>query len=196
LIPERHRSLIVEIVTFGAVGAINTALGQLLFNIFLHRGALTANTISTAIATVCSFVLNRHVTYRHRPKTALRRELPLFALLNLIGFGIQQAIIAGATHAFNLQTSDRIELNAARFGAVIVGTIFLLLTYRTFVFKKAPAEQVAAAADAAMIPPPAPEPVLEPTHVPEMRAEFTAITDGLEDELDPIEDEPATTSAR
>jgi putative flippase GtrA len=149
LIPERHRSLIVELVTFGTVGLINTALGQVMFNVFFGLGYLVSTTISTAIATVCSFVLNRHITYRHRPRTSLRRELPLFIVLNLIGLGIQLGILAGAKNLFGLNSSDRLELNIARFGAVIVGTVFLLITYRTFVFKKAPATAVALPVQAA-----------------------------------------------
>jgi putative flippase GtrA len=204
LIPERHRGLAKELVTFGAVGGVNTALGQVLFNIFLGLGALTANTISTAIATVCSFILNRHVTYRHRPRTSLRRELPLFALLNLVGLGIQLGILAGARHAFDLQNSDRLELNIARFGGVIVGTVFLLLTYRTFVFKKAPAEQLAAAADAAMIQVPASQ-ITVPTQTTSVEPrddEFAVLIEPLEAELLPdldtaeLEDVRAASSAR
>ena len=135
LIPERHRGLVKELLTFGTVGVINTALGQLLFNVFFGLGWLTSSVISTGIATVCSFVLNRHITYRHRQRTSLRRELPLFIGLNLIGLGIQVGVLDGLRRIFDIAGSDRLEFNIARFGGVIVGTIFLLLTYRTFVFK-------------------------------------------------------------
>lgn len=138
VIPERHRSLIRELAAFGFAGAVNTALGFLIFNWLLGIGSLTANAISTACATGTSFVLNRYVTYRHRPRTSLRRELPLFVFFNLIGLGLQQLIMASGKWAFGLAETDRLELNMVRVGAVAVGTIFLLLTYRTFVFKKAP----------------------------------------------------------
>jgi putative flippase GtrA len=189
LIPERHRSLVAELVTFGTVGAINTALGQVMFNVFFGLGYLVSTTISTAIATVCSFVLNRHITYRHRPRTSLRRELPLFTLLNLIGLGIQLTILAGAKHVFDLNSSDRLELNIARFGAVIVGTVFLLITYRTLVFKKAPVEVVSAAADAANVPAPT---VSVGTDEPaDTEEQFAVLTDSLEVEFAPEIDEPS-----
>jgi hypothetical protein len=57
---------------------------------------------------------------------------------NLIGLALQQAIMAGGKWMFGLTEADRLELNILRVGAVVVGTLFLLLTYRTFVFKKAP----------------------------------------------------------
>jgi putative flippase GtrA len=130
--------LVRELVAFGFAGAVNTGVGFLIFNWLLGMGSLTANAISTACATATSFTLNRYVTYRHRPRTSLRRELPLFVFFNLIGLGLQQLIMATGKWAFNLTESDRLELNMVRVGAVVVGTVFLLLTYRTFVFRKAP----------------------------------------------------------
>jgi putative flippase GtrA len=130
--------LVRELVAFGFAGLVNTGLGFLIFNLLLGIGTLTANAISTACATTTSFVLNRHITYRDRPHTALRRELPLFVFFNLIALALQQAIMAGGKWMFGLTEADRLELNVLRVGAVVVGTLFLLLTYRTFVFKKAP----------------------------------------------------------
>jgi putative flippase GtrA len=151
LIPERHRNLVTEIVTFGTVGCINTAISMGLFNVFYGLGSLTSSTISTAIAVACSFLLNRHVTYRHRPKTSLRRELPLFTLLNLVGLGIQLSIMSAATHIFDLHAADRLEYNIVRLGSIVVSTVFLLITYRTFVFKKAPVETVPAVVPAQIV---------------------------------------------
>ena len=74
----------------------------------LSLGNLTANTISTAIATCCSFILNRHITYRHRARTPLIRELPLFAFLNLIGLGIQLAILHGGSLLFGVDAPGAI----------------------------------------------------------------------------------------
>jgi putative flippase GtrA len=212
LIPERHRSLVKELVTFGMVGGVNTALGQILFNVFFGLGALTANTISTAVATVCSFLLNRHITYRHRVRTSLRRELPLFVGLNLIGLCIQLGILDGSRQVFDLDSADRLGLNIARFGGVIVGTVFLLITYRTFVFKKqVPIEELAVdvltdddvlssddvlADDALVDEVPATEKpaVGVPTQAkPSDTSEFDILTEPLEAELAVAEDdEPAT----
>src|SRR5215475_7743198 len=134
--PDRYRKLARELLSFSFVGAVNTAFGFLLFNLLFSIGTLTANAISTAGGTATSFVLNRYITYRHRPRTSLRRELPLFAAVNLVGLGIQQGIMAFGKVAFNLQPTDRLEFNLVRVGSVIVGTIFLLLCYRSLVFKK------------------------------------------------------------
>jgi putative flippase GtrA len=167
-------------VAFGFAGAVNTGLGFLIFNWLLSMGSLTANAISTACATGTSFTLNRYVTYRSRPRSSLRRELPLFVFFNLIGLGLQQVIMAGGKWAFGLSDTDRLELNMVRVGAVAVGTVFLLLTYRTFVFKKAPemaidlAPEVVVAEDLAGA-------VAAGQHAPDS-ADFANLTDDLESE--------------
>src|SRR5215467_6955162 len=105
---------------------VNTVFGFALFNLLFGLGSLTANAISTAAATGCSFVLNRYITYRHRPRTSLRRELPIFALVNLVGLGLQQGIMALGKGWLGLADSARLELNGVRMISVAVGTVFLL----------------------------------------------------------------------
>jgi len=138
MIPRRYQKLARELLAFGMAGAINTILGTVIFNVLLSRGWLVATTISTAIATVSSYLMNRHVTYRHRPRTSLRRELPMFVTFNLLALFLRLGIMAAAKATFALENSDRLELNIVNAVGIVVGTVFLLLTYRTFVFKKEP----------------------------------------------------------
>lgn len=156
-IPQHQRKFLRELVTFGLVGGVNTIFGFAIFNLLFDMGSLTANAISTAAATVVSFVLNRHITYRDRLRTPLRRELPMFAAFNLVGLGIQQAVMALAKAAFDLHETARLEFNLVRVVSVGLGTIFLLLSYRTFVFKRVPVVLAAplATSEPAAIPEPA-----------------------------------------
>lgn len=144
---------------------INTVFGFALFNLLFGIGTLTANAISTTAATGCSFVLNRFVTYRHRPRTPLRRELPMFALVNLVGLGLQQGIMALGKVALSLGGSDRLEFNGVRLVATAVGTIFLLLCYRTFVFRKEPVAAPTSPVPVALVVP-AERPATAATAVP------------------------------
>jgi putative flippase GtrA len=185
-----------EVVTFGTVGAVNTLLGLAIFNLVFTLGALTAQTISTVIATGVSYVLNRHVTYRHRPRTALRRELPLFALFNLIGLGLQLGLLALGRWGFHLNHDDRLGLNLVRFGGVAVGTVFLLLTYRTFVFKNEKLDPATAGALTETIEVGS----ILPLQVRLADDDFAELTTPLEAELagrEPADtEEPATTSSK
>ncbi len=136
-LPDRYQRLARELLAFGFAGVVNTAFGFLLFNLlFSSMGSLWANAVSTAGGTATSFVLNRYITYRHRPRRSLRQELPLFGVVNLIGLGIQQGIMALAKVTFNLQSTDRLEYNLVRVVSVAIGTVFLLLCYRYLVFRK------------------------------------------------------------
>jgi putative flippase GtrA len=136
-LPDRYQRLARELLAFGFAGAVNTAFGFLLFNLlFSSLGSLWANAVSTAGGTATSFVLNRYITYRHRPRRALRQELPLFGAVNLVGLGLQQGVMALAKVAFNLQSTDRLEYNLVRVVSVAIGTVFLLLCYRYLVFRK------------------------------------------------------------
>jgi putative flippase GtrA len=138
MLPDRYQQLARELAAFGTAGVINTLLGTLIFNLLLGAGALTATTISTAVATLSSYLMNRHLTYRHRPRTTLRRELPMFVGFNVMALGLRLGIMAGAKVAFALDTHDRLEMNVVNAVGIVAGTIFLLVTYRTFVFKPEP----------------------------------------------------------
>ena len=136
-LPDRYQRLARELLAFGFAGVVNTAFGFLLFNLlFNSMGSLWANAVSTIGGTATSFVLNRYITYRHRPRRALRQELPLFGAVNLVGLGIQQGVMALAKVSFNLQSTDRLEYNLVRVVSVAIGTVFLLLCYRYLVFRK------------------------------------------------------------
>ena len=160
-LPDRYQRLARELLAFGFAGVVNTAFGFLLFNLlFSSMGSLWANAVSTAGGTATSFVLNRYITYRHRPRRSLRQELPLFVVVNLIGLGIQQGIMALAKVTFNLQSTDRLEYNLVRVVSVAIGTVFLLLCYRYLVFRK---DRTGVAEDLAIeigmpLPPVAPAP--------------------------------------
>jgi putative flippase GtrA len=136
-LPERYQRLARELLAFGFAGGVNTAFGFLLFNLlFSSLGSLWANAVATTGGTATSFVLNRHITYRHRPRRALRQELPLFVAVNLVGLGLQQGLMALAKVTFDLKDTDRLEFNLARVVSVVIGTVFLLLCYRYLVFRK------------------------------------------------------------
>jgi len=160
-LPDRYQRLARELLAFSFAGVVNTAFGFLLFNLlFSSMGSLWANAVSTAGGTATSFVLNRYITYRHRPRRALRQELPLFVAVNLVGLGIQQGVMALAKVAFNLQSTDRLEYNLVRVVSVAIGTVFLLLCYRYLVFRK---DKTGVAEDLAIeigvpLPPVAPAP--------------------------------------
>ena len=132
----RFRVLIHEITKFGIVGVLAFLItiggANVLRSGPVNAGPLTAVTISTIVATVFSFLGNRHWTFKHRKGSGLGRESVLFFIFNGIGLLIQLAFVAAARYGLGL--TDRFSYNVALIIGVGVATIFRLYTYRRWVF--------------------------------------------------------------
>lgn len=142
LLPDRWQKVLHEVLKFGAVGGINTVLNYAVFNalaltIFV-TGQLKATVIATIIATVSSYLMNRHWTYRDRPKSAMRREYALFFLFNATGLLIELGVLALAK--YGLGFAGLLALNIAKTAGLVLGTVFRFWSYRTFVFQPAKPE--------------------------------------------------------
>ncbi|MET8356564.1 GtrA family protein [Micromonospora sp. NPDC005171] len=150
LLPERWQKFIHEALKFGIVGGINTVINYAVFNalaltVFVN-GQLKATVIATIVATITSYLMNRHWTYRDRPKSALRREYLLFFLFNGAGLLIELGAVAAAK--YGLGVHGLLGLNLAKTVGVLLATLFRFWSYRTFVFQPvAPAEAEAAKPD-------------------------------------------------
>jgi putative flippase GtrA len=138
-----RRRLNREVVGFAAVGAINTVLDFGLFYALISLGPLKANVISTLAATTSSYLMNRYWTYRDRAGgQAVHREYLLFFGFNLVGLGIQEAILGTAKYGLGLHEGDSsLELLLFKAFGVAVAMVFRFWAYRTFVFTSTPAER-------------------------------------------------------
>ena len=86
------------------------------------------------MATTTAYFMNRHWTYRDRPKSTLRREYALFFFFNLVGL-----VIEVARHRRRRSTGctrpHMLVLNIFNGVGIVIGTIFRFWAYRTHVFK-------------------------------------------------------------
>lgn len=139
LLPSRLRAIAPEAFAFGVIGASNVLLYLAVFNVTLIIGAVKATVIATVVTTTVSYVANRHWTYKHRPRTAIRREYTLFFLFNLVGMVIQSTVVGFAKYGIGFtETEDRLALNVATCIGIVLATAFRFWAYRTIVFKAAP----------------------------------------------------------
>jgi putative flippase GtrA len=145
---HRFTVLIHEILKFGIVGGIGFVV-QLGVTDVLHLklgvGPLTAILIGYVVATVVTFLGNRHWAFKHRQGKGLQHETLLFVALNVVGLGIQEAVVAIAH--YGLHMTDSLSYNVANIIGIGLGTLFRLWSYRKWVFlavEEAPslAEQV------------------------------------------------------
>jgi putative flippase GtrA len=138
-----RRRLTREVVGFVVVGAVNTVLDFGLFYALISLGPLKANVISTLVATTSSYLMNRYWTYRDRlGSQAMHREYLLFFGFNLVGLGIQEAILGCAKYGLGMHEGES-SLSLLAFKALGVGVamVFRFWAYRTFVFTSTPAER-------------------------------------------------------
>ncbi|MEV6969670.1 GtrA family protein [Hamadaea sp. NPDC051192] len=150
-LPERFQQLAHEALKFGLVGILNTLINLAVFNALLigvhDVGRVKANFVATAVATVFAYLMSRYWTFRNRPSDhSTSREFVLFVIFNVIGLGIESALIGGTVYI--LGTNSILAVNIAKVLGLGIGTVFRFWAYRTFVFrgaKPAPADAVALA---------------------------------------------------
>lgn len=161
VVPQRWQSLVREALKFGTVGGINFVINFAVFNALIltvfPQGQLKANVIATVVATTASYLMNRHWTYRDRPKSAMHREYALFFLFNGVGLAIELGVLGIAKYGLGL--TGILALNAFKLLAISLGTLFRFWAYRTFVFRDLPkdeaTEEAIAAAEQVVHPLPA-----------------------------------------
>lgn len=138
---------------FGVVGIVAFVVDVGLFNALrfaggegpLYRWVLGAKVISSAVATVVSWLGNRYWTFRHTRREQVRHEFILFVVMCTIGLLISLACLALSHYVLHLTSplADNISANVVGLAA---GTAFRFYAYRTWVFsapdqRKDPAPQ-------------------------------------------------------
>lgn len=127
-----------EKISFGVVGVINTVIDfGLLFALkSLGFPTIGANTISTTIAFVASFTLNKKVVFRVH-NSNLRREITLFIIVTLFGLWVLQPIvfiiIRGLMPPDNF--SSYLVLLVSKICATCVTIVWNYVTYSRIVFR-------------------------------------------------------------
>jgi putative flippase GtrA len=155
---ERVRHLGPEATKFGIVGLTGVGVQIVAFNVLRYAGPqnvgvleakpITAQVLAIGLATLVTYLGNRHWTYRHRARGPVSRELPVFVLLNGIAIAIGAACLALSHYVLGLTSplADNLSGNVIGLG---LGTLFRFWSYRRFVFTgevRAPLEDLASEA--------------------------------------------------
>lgn len=140
---DRVRHLGPEATKFLIVGLTGVVVQFVAFNLLRYAGSsgrgvlaakpITAQVLAIGLATVVTYLGNRHWTYAHREKGSVAKELPVFLLLNGIAVLIGAACL-GISHyliGWDSPVADNISGNVIGLG---LGTLFRFWSYRTFVF--------------------------------------------------------------
>ena len=148
---KRLTDLIPELAKFGVVGLIGSVIdlgGADYLHVHMGIGPMVSKGISLTAATIVTYLGSRFWTFRHRVNQALLREGMLFVVLNLIGLGIAEVVIATATYGLDLKSE--LAYNAASLAGTGFGTIFRYFSYKKWVFLAGAPGTVMAAGEAAV----------------------------------------------
>jgi putative flippase GtrA len=137
--------LLPELTRFGLIGMVGLLVDVGGFNLLRYGGGegplyqhpLTAKVLSTAAATVASWLGNRYWTYRHSRRAAMHHEFGLFAVACSIGSGMAVSCLAISHYVlgFTSPLADNISANVI---GLLLGTTFRFWAYRTHVFSEHP----------------------------------------------------------
>jgi dolichol-phosphate mannosyltransferase len=129
-----------EVLTFLAVGAVGYVVDVVAFNafrVFEPFKALDpayARTLAVVLAILVNYIGNRSYTWRDVPSQDRRRELFLFFVFSIIGFGFSlvSLVVSHDVLGYTSQLADNVSANVIGLG---LGAVFRFWTYRRFVFR-------------------------------------------------------------
>ena len=148
---KRLTDLIPELAKFGVVGLIGSVIdlgGADYLHVHMGIGPMVAKAMSITAATLVTYLGSRFWTFRHRVNQALLREGVLFVVLNIIGLGIAEMVIAITTYGLDMKSE--LAYNVASVVGTGLGTIFRYFSYKKWVFLAGAPGTVVAAGEAAV----------------------------------------------
>lgn len=128
-----------EKLRFGIVGIANTALDFLILFILVGLGlnSITSNYISTAIAFIFSFIVNKSFTFKDKGGN-VKKQFAIFIGVTAVGLWvIQPLVILAVSWALGGSgLAEQIILFAAKLVATVASLVWNYLFYSRLVFKK------------------------------------------------------------
>jgi putative flippase GtrA len=133
---QRFRALIQEGSKFIVIGAIAFVVTEADFNLFRFSaglGLFASATLAAIIATIVTFVGNRHWTFRRRQGHGTIRDSVLFVVLNGVGQLIQYGVVWFAQNVLGFPHDDQFSTNVAQLIGMAIATLFRFWSYRKWV---------------------------------------------------------------
>jgi putative flippase GtrA len=129
--------------TFLTVGGAGYIVDVMAFNVLrsIHPWSTmdpsVARTLAVVAAMVVTYIGNRELTWRNQGAGSRRREVGLFVVFNVIGFGFSVATLLVSHDVLGLTSrlADNLSANVVGVG---LGTVFRYFTYKYAVFAARP----------------------------------------------------------
>jgi putative flippase GtrA len=129
----------LEMSRFLVVGGVSFVVDMGLFNLLvfgpghvLGNKTTTANVIAIAVATLVSWVGNRHWTFASKRTDRQLRELLVYGAINVVAALVPVATVAMGRYTFH--QDSQLALNAAKVIGIVLGTAIRYVGYKLWVF--------------------------------------------------------------
>lgn len=137
-----RRHLTWEVTTFLAVGGAGYSADVVAFNVMrsIHPWSTldpaVARTAAVAIAMCVTYLGNRTLTWDSQATGDRKREIGLFIVVNVIGFGLSVMTLTISHDVMGLTSrlADNISANGV---GLALGTVFRFIAYKHLVFRSA-----------------------------------------------------------
>jgi putative flippase GtrA len=127
----------VKLVKYLAVGIVGTLADWLVFALIIGYTSLfyvLAMAMSYFVGMIINYVLNRRFTFNNKYKK-VHYQFASFAVIALIGLGIQEALMVGLVHYLLADTSADLPLIASRVIATFAGFAWTFVANKKITFK-------------------------------------------------------------
>jgi putative flippase GtrA len=126
------RRIVAQWLRFATVGVANTLLSTAVFAVLFHLGVhyLLSSAVAFALGALNSYTLNRRWTFRSRGPRG--PELARFLCVQLVGLGVNLALLAGLVEMAGIQHV------VAQLLAFPFASIIMFALSRQWAFKRAP----------------------------------------------------------
>ena len=121
-IRSNHKEL-ARFVKFAIVGTIGAVIDFSILNLMhkvFHWSLLASNSLSFTCAVLSNFTWNRLWTFPESRERPIRTQLAQFALVNVIGLGINNLVLVNLAALFSQFIPDPFDYNLAKAIAIII----------------------------------------------------------------------------
>ncbi len=139
-----HKELVKFLTVGGTAFIVDTAIFLSLKMTVLESKPVTAKVISTLVATIVSYVLNREWSFRTRGGRVRHHEAALFFLVSGIGVAVTSAPLWLSRYGLNLSVphvsrlaQEVADLVSAQVVGTLLAMVFRWWAFRRFVFPRA-----------------------------------------------------------
>lgn len=128
---------IKEVLKFGIVGGlafiVNASITWFLMQTSMQGSEGKAKFVAGVVATVFSWIVNRLWTFKDKRQENKWREAVQFAVVNLIGIGVETGCVLFAKYAMGLTSPEALFVAGTIVGTVL-GTVVRYFAYRFWVY--------------------------------------------------------------